>query len=61
MARKLAALPTEAVRQTKALINQMSPLRDPQWDEAACKAFEICYARDEAQANVAAFLSRRKG
>jgi hypothetical protein len=37
----------------------MSPLRGPEWDEAAAQAFERCYGTDEAQQNVAAFLARR--
>ncbi len=60
-ARRLASLPAEAARETKALILRMSPLRRPEWDAAAAEAFERCYATSEAKANVAAFVSRRKG
>jgi enoyl-CoA hydratase len=59
-ARQLATLPPTAVRHTKALINRMSPLRSAEWDAAASEVFESCYATDEARANVAAFLTRRK-
>jgi enoyl-CoA hydratase len=59
-ARRLAAMPPAGLRETKALINQMSPLRDATWDDAATAAFERCYPEPEAQANVAAFLRRRR-
>ena len=58
---RLAVLPAAAVRETKALILRMSPLRQPEWDAAAAEAFERCYATPEARANVAAFVGRRKG
>lgn len=61
LARRLAATPAAGLRETKMLINQMSPLRGAQWDAAASAAFEACYATPEAQANMAAFLARRKG
>jgi enoyl-CoA hydratase len=61
LAQKLADKPPAGLRHTKALINQMSPLRGTQWDAAASAAFEACYATPEAQSNVAAFLARRKG
>ncbi|MGH2460742.1 MAG: enoyl-CoA hydratase/isomerase family protein [Chloroflexota bacterium] len=60
LARRLAAMPPEGLSQTKALINRMSPLRAPEWDEAAARAFEACWGRPEARANVEAFLERRK-
>jgi enoyl-CoA hydratase/carnithine racemase len=60
LAQHLASLPQAAVRETKALLVRMSPLRRPEWDAAAAEAFERCYATPEAQANVAAFLARRK-
>jgi enoyl-CoA hydratase/carnithine racemase len=59
-ARRLAALPPVAVRETKELINRMSPLRQAHWDDEAALAFERCFATAEAQANVAAFLTRRR-
>jgi enoyl-CoA hydratase len=59
-ARRLAAMPPVGPRETKALINQMAPLRRPEWDDAAAAAFERCYAEPEARANVAAFLERRR-
>ena len=59
-ARRLAAMPPAGLRETKALINQMSPLRRPEWDDAAAAAFERCYVEAAAQANVAAFLKRRR-
>lgn len=59
-ARRLADLPPIAVRETKSLLNRMSPLRDPAWDLLAADAFERCFATPEARANVRAFLSRRK-
>jgi enoyl-CoA hydratase len=58
-ARRLAALPPVGVRETKALLVRMSPLRSPEWDRAAAAAFERGYATPEAQANIAAFLARR--
>jgi enoyl-CoA hydratase len=60
LAQRLASLPQAAVRETKALLVRMSPLRRPEWDAAAAEAFERCYRTPEAQANVAAFLERRK-
>jgi enoyl-CoA hydratase len=60
LAQHLASLPQAAVRETKALLVRMSPLRRPEWDAAAAEAFERCYATPDAQANVAAFLARRK-
>ena len=59
LAQRLAVLPPAALRYTKVLINRISPLRSAQGDAAASEAFEICYATDEARANVAAFLARR--
>jgi enoyl-CoA hydratase/carnithine racemase len=59
-AKRLASLPPGAVRETKALIVRMSPLRRPEWDAAAAEAFERCYATPKAQENVRAFLERRK-
>jgi enoyl-CoA hydratase/carnithine racemase len=60
LARKLAALPLAGVRETKALINQMSPLRQAHWDAAAAAAFERCFAAPEGRANLAVFLEQRK-
>lgn len=60
LARKLAAFPPAGLSHTKALLNRMSPLRSAEWDAAASEAFEACYAADEARANIAAFLCRRK-
>ena len=60
LARRLAVMPPEGLRQTKDLINRMSPVRRAEWDDEAAKAFEICFATPEARANVAAFLGRRK-
>jgi enoyl-CoA hydratase/carnithine racemase len=60
LARRLAELPPTAVRETKALILRMSPLRRPEWDAAAAEAFERCYGTAQARANVEAFLKRRK-
>lgn len=60
LARRLAAMPPEGLSQTKALINRMSPLRAPEWDEAAARAFEVCWGKPEARANVRTFLERRK-
>jgi enoyl-CoA hydratase len=60
LARRLAALPPAGVRETKALLVRMSPLRSAAWDRAAAEAFERCYGTPEAEANVAAFLARRK-
>ena len=59
-ARRLAAMPPEGLRQTKALINRMSPRRAAEWDEAAARAFEVCWGRPEARANVERFLARRR-
>lgn len=60
LARRLAAMPPEGLRQTRALINRMSPLRRAAWDDEAAKAFEVCFGTPGARANVAAFLARRK-
>ncbi|MBI3943343.1 MAG: enoyl-CoA hydratase/isomerase family protein [Chloroflexi bacterium] len=60
LARKLAAMPPAGLSRTKALINQMSPLRDPQWDAAAATAFQACYDTNEAREKVTTFLARRK-
>ena len=59
-AARLAAMPVAGLRETKALINHMSPLRGSQWDAAAASAFEACYGSAEAQANIAAFLARKQ-
>ena len=60
LARKLSALPPAGLSHTKALLNRMSLLRSARWDGAASRAFRTCYATEEARANVATFLSRRK-
>jgi enoyl-CoA hydratase/carnithine racemase len=60
LARKLIAIPSLALSETKALLNAMSPLRQPGWDVRAGEAFERCYATPDAQESVAAFVARRK-
>lgn len=60
LAQKLASIPPMALRRTKALLNEMSPLRKPEWDVRAAEAFEACYATAEAQSSVAAFMARKK-
>lgn len=60
LARRLAGRPPEGLRQTKALLNRLAPLRRPEWDEEAARAFEICFATPEAQENVRHFLTRRR-
>jgi enoyl-CoA hydratase/carnithine racemase len=57
---RLAAMPPAGLRETKALLNQMAPLRRPEWDDTAAAAFARCFAEPEARANVAAFLARRR-
>lgn len=60
-ARRLTGLSPVALRETKALLLQMSPLRDAVWDDTAAMAFERCFATREARASVAAFMARKKG
>ncbi len=60
-ASRLAGFPPEALRRTKSLINEMTPLRDRKWEKAAAEAFEQCYGSREARENVAAFMSRKGG
>lgn len=60
LARRLVAMPPEGLKQTKLLINRMAPLRAAEWDEQAAGAFEVCYGRPEARANVEKFLARRR-
>ena len=57
---RLGSFPPVALRQTKALLNRISSLRDARWDAAASEAFEVCFGTDEARANVAAFVARKK-
>lgn len=60
LAENLKEIPAGALAQTKQLLNQMSPLLSPDWDERAAKAFEACYATPEAQGALGAFLARKK-
>jgi enoyl-CoA hydratase/carnithine racemase len=60
LAKKLAALPPEGLQRTKRLINQMSPLRGPEWDERAAVEFEASYDTPEARRQVEQFLTRGK-
>ncbi len=57
---RLASFPPVALRETKALLNRISSPRDAKWDAAASEAFELCFGTDEARANVAAFIARKK-
>lgn len=59
LAASLAALAPEAVRRTKALCREMSPLMDPAWDAKAGAAFAACVARPEARAALARFSQRQ--
>jgi enoyl-CoA hydratase len=59
LARRLAAMPPEGVAQTKFLLNRMSALRSPDWDQAASEAFRACYAKPDAQSRIADFISRK--
>ncbi|MBX3749031.1 MAG: enoyl-CoA hydratase/isomerase family protein [Opitutaceae bacterium] len=58
-AASLAALAPEAVRRTKALCREMSPLMDPAWDAKSGAAFAACVARPEARAALARFSQRQ--
>lgn len=58
--RHLAALPPAALRETKALLVQMSSLRDSRWDRAASEAFARCYATPEARASLERFTRQRR-
>lgn len=60
LAQKLAAISPTALRRTKAILNEMSPLRKPEWDVCAGEAFEACYATAEAKASVAAFIAHKR-
>jgi enoyl-CoA hydratase/carnithine racemase len=60
LAKRLAAMPPEGIRQTKMLLNKMSPLRGFEWDKAASEAFEICYAKPEAQKRIADFVAKKR-
>ncbi len=57
---RLASLPPLALRETKVLLNRISPARNARWDAAASEAFELCFGTDEASANVAEFIARKK-
>lgn len=60
-ANRLATMPSAGLRETKALLLQMAPLRRTEWDDAAAAAFERCFAEPEARGSVTAFLERRAG
>lgn len=57
---RLASFPPSALRETRALLNRISSARDARWDAAASEAFEACFGTDEARANLAAFIARKK-
>ena len=59
-AKRLASVPPAALRETGALLNRITSARDARWDDAASEAFEACFGTDEARANVAAFIARKK-
>ena len=60
LARQLASFPPEGLKRTKTLLNEMSPLRQDQWDAYASAAFEHCFDSPECQARLEAFTARRK-
>ncbi len=57
---RLTTFPPAALRETRALLNRISSARDARWDEAASSAFESCFGTDDARANLAAFIARKK-
>jgi enoyl-CoA hydratase/carnithine racemase len=59
-AKKLATLPTEGLCRSKRLINQMSPMRRPEWDAQAAVEFEACYHTSDAKNLIEKFLLRGK-
>ena len=60
MARQLASFPPEGLKRTKALLNQMSPLRQDHWDSHASAAFEHCFRSPECQERLATFTARQR-
>ena len=58
---RLAGFPSEALRRTKQLLNEMTPLRDQKWELAAAEAFRHCYGTEEAQDRLEAFMTRKRG
>jgi enoyl-CoA hydratase/carnithine racemase len=60
LAHRLAAMPPAGLRETKRLLQRLSPYWSPLWDERAAAAFARCYRTPEAQANVTAFLARHQ-
>lgn len=59
LARRLAAMPSMGIAQTKQLLGEMSNLRDFRWDQLAAQAFRDCYSTPEAQKSVAGFVKRK--
>lgn len=59
LAKRLAAMPAEGLKQTKKMLNRMSPLRHFEWDVAASEAFRDCYSKPEAQKCIAEFVARK--
>jgi enoyl-CoA hydratase len=59
LTKRFAAMPAEGLRQTKKLLNRMSPLRQFEWDVAASEAFRQCYSKPEAQKCIADFVARK--
>jgi len=60
LANRLSAMPPEGLKQTKLLLNRMSPLRRFDWDAAASEAFRTCYEKPEAQSRIAEFVAKKK-
>jgi enoyl-CoA hydratase/carnithine racemase len=60
LAKKLAAMPPEGLKQTKLVLNRMSTLRRFDWDAAASEAFRVCYEKPEAQKRITDFVARKK-
>ena len=58
-AARLASMPFDGLRRTKAFLNQISPLRDLHYDRCASEGFQDCFAKPAAQERVRTFLVRK--
>ena len=55
----LSAMPAGGLKRTKALLNRMSALRQPEWDALASEQFRCCFENPEAQQRAKNFFERR--
>jgi enoyl-CoA hydratase/carnithine racemase len=55
----LSTMPAGGLKRTKALLNKMSALRQPEWDALASEQFRCCFESPEAQRRAKNFFAKK--